>query len=599
MSNSTRILVILAAVCFAVLWFANLQYRDLFQTDEGRYAEIPREMVASGDWLTPRLDGLKYFEKPALQYWTTAVAYELFGQSNWTSRLWTALTGFLGVLMTAWVGWRLFDRRTAWCAALLLGSGMYYIIMGHFNTLDMGVSFFMCMSAFAFLLAMQSADDAQGSASAARPLEVPEGGGGRGAPIGAPGAADAQGSASAAGGRTPGAAASNIARRRGWMYLAWAAAALGMLSKGLEAVVLPGAVFIIYTLISRDWKRWKQLHWYGGVIIFLIIAAPWFVAVSLRNPEFFHHFFIYEHFQRFLTPVAHRPGAWWYFIPVLLFGLLPWWPQFVRSIVRVFWRADANAQTSGFHYTLFLWIWCVLIFVFFSFSDSKLMSYILPIMPALALIIGRELAQRRRGDVFISAILCMLLAIVGLWLAPLLQRDGGNVSLELYKAFLPWLVVGCALLLIIAIAGFFTAYFRQVGVAMALLGVALFLATQVVTTGAQVFSPVYSGHSLAKQINAYNKPGIPFYSLNDYQQSLPFYLKRTLTLVAYQGELAFGISREPDQWIPTLPDFIARWQNDPQALAVMPITTYNELAKQGVPMQVIGRDPERVAVKKP
>ncbi|HVC36775.1 MAG TPA: phospholipid carrier-dependent glycosyltransferase, partial [Gammaproteobacteria bacterium] len=156
MLNNTRVKILLAVICFGMVWFANLQYRDLFQTDEGRYAEIPREMLATGDWVTPRLDGLKYFEKPALQYWATAVTYALFGQSNWTSRLWTALTGFLGVLMTAWVGWRLFDRKTGWCAALLLGSSIYYIIMGHFNTLDMGVSFFMCMSVFAFLLAMQS-----------------------------------------------------------------------------------------------------------------------------------------------------------------------------------------------------------------------------------------------------------------------------------------------------------------------------------------------------------------------------------------------------------------------------------------------------------
>ncbi|MGH8398902.1 MAG: phospholipid carrier-dependent glycosyltransferase [Gammaproteobacteria bacterium] len=551
MSSSTRILVILAALCFGVLWFANLQYRDLFQTDEGRYAEIPREMVATGDWVTPRLDGLKYFEKPALQYWTTAVAYELFGQSNWSSRLWTALTGFLGVLMTAWAGWRLFDRRTAWCAALLLGSGMFYIIMGHFNTLDMGVSFFMCLSIFAFLFAMQAADD------------------------------------------------EDTGKRRGWMYVAWAAAALGMLSKGLEAAVLPALGFIIYTLITRDWKRWKQLHWYGGVLIFLIIAAPWFVVVSLRNPDFFYHFFIYEHFYRFLTPEAHRTQPWWFFIPVLLFGLLPWWPQFVRVLVSPFRRPDKLPRPTGFKQGLFLWTWCIVVFVFFSLSDSKLASYILPIFPALALIVGRELARCRRSDVLISAILCMALAIAGLWLAPLLQTDGGNVSLDLYKAVLPWVVAGCGFLLIIAIAGFFTTYFRQVSVGIALMGVGLFIAIQVVTTGAQALSPVYSGHSLAKQITPYNNPSVPFYSINDYQQSLPFYLKRTLTLVAYQGELYFGISREPDKWIPDLDTFIKHWQSDPAALAVMPTATYDKLKKEGVPMQVIGQDPERVAVKKP
>lgn len=551
MSSTTRILVILAAVCFAVLWFANLQYRDLFQTDEGRYAEIPREMVATGDWVTPRLDGLLYFEKPVLQYWTTAVAYELFGQSNWTSRLWTALTGFLGVLMTVWAGWRLFDRRTAWCAALLLASSMYYVIMGHFNTLDMGVSFFMCLSVFAFLFAMRAADR------------------------------------------------NEIAARRGWMYLAWIAAALGMLSKGLEAVVFPGATFIIYTLIARDWKRWKQLHVYGGIALFIVIAAPWYVLVSLRNPGFAFHFFIFEHFYRFFTPEAHRPGAWWYFIPVLLFGLLPWWPQFVRAIVGLSRRTVMQTQPGQFNYRLFLWTWCVLVFLLFSFSSSKLASYILPIFPALALLVGYELAQRRRSDLLPSALLGMALAVAGLWLAPTLLRAGSDISLPMYRAFLPWLVGGCALLLIAAIAAFISAYFRQTGAATLLLAAGLFIGTQVVTSGAQAFSPVYSGHSLAQQIRAYNRPDIPFYSLNDYQQSLPFYLKRTLTLVAYQGELYYGIQRAPQQWIPDLDTFIKRWQSDPQALAVMPAATYAVLQKKGVPMQVIGRDPQRVAVKKP
>lgn len=551
MSSTTRILVILAAVCFAVLWFANLQYRDLFQTDEGRYAEIPREMVATGDWVTPRLDGLLYFEKPVLQYWTTAVAYELFGQSNWTSRLWTALTGLLGIFMTAWAGWRLFDRRTAWCAALLLASSMYYVIMGHFNTLDMGVSFFMCLSVFAFLFAMRAADR------------------------------------------------NEIAARRGWMYLAWIAAALGMLSKGLEAVVLPGATFIIYTLIARDWKRWKQLHVYGGIALFIVIAAPWYVLVSLRNPGFTFHFFIFEHFYRFLTPEAHRPGAWWYFVPVLLFGLLPWWPQFVRAIVGLSQRKEIQTQPGQFNHRLFLWTWCVLVFLLFSVSSSKLASYILPIFPALALLVGYELAQRRRGDLLLSALLGMAVAVATLWLAPALLREGSAVSLPMYREFLPWLIGGCALLLIVAIAAFISAYFRQAGVATVLLAAGLFIGTQIVTSGAQAFSPVYSGRSLAAQIAPYNKPEVPFYSLNDYQQSLPFYLKRTLTLVAYQGELYYGIQRAPQQWIPDLDTFISRWQSDPQALAVMPVATYAVLQKKGVPMQIIGRDPERVAVKKP
>ena len=118
------------------------------------------------------------------------------------------------------------------------------------------------------------------------------------------------------------------------MYVAWGFAALATLSKGLEAVVLPGAVFLLYVLITRDWARFKQLHFVGGLLIYLLIAAPWFLLVSLRNPEFPQFFFIHEHFERFLTTVHHRVEPWWFFIPILLFGLWCFLPQFIRALVR-------------------------------------------------------------------------------------------------------------------------------------------------------------------------------------------------------------------------------------------------------------------------
>ena len=137
---------------FAFAWFANLGQRDLFNTDEGRYAEISREMVAGGDWLTPRLDGLKYFEKPPLQYWATAAAFEAFGQSAWSARLWTALTGFLGVLFTAYTAARLFGAQAGRAAGLILGGSLMWVFMGHASSLDMGVSFFLSLAVGAFAL---------------------------------------------------------------------------------------------------------------------------------------------------------------------------------------------------------------------------------------------------------------------------------------------------------------------------------------------------------------------------------------------------------------------------------------------------------------
>src|SRR5579863_2067910 len=130
MLSNARAKIVLAIILLALAWFTGLGYRDLFQTDEGRYAEIPREMLVSGDWVTPRLDTLKYFEKPPLQYWATATAYAVFGESNGSSRLWTALLGFLGILMTAFAARRLYDARTAWCSALVLVGSVYYAVMG-------------------------------------------------------------------------------------------------------------------------------------------------------------------------------------------------------------------------------------------------------------------------------------------------------------------------------------------------------------------------------------------------------------------------------------------------------------------------------------
>src|SRR2546423_14326121 len=139
-----RLLALLAA--FSLLWFCNLGYRHLVKPDEGRYAEIPREMVASGDWLTPRLNGYKYFEKPPLQYWVTAAAFTAFGKNEWAARLWTGLTGFLGVLLVFWAGKRLFAPPAGLFGAAVAASCALYVAIGHILTLDMALTFFMSAS---------------------------------------------------------------------------------------------------------------------------------------------------------------------------------------------------------------------------------------------------------------------------------------------------------------------------------------------------------------------------------------------------------------------------------------------------------------------
>ena len=263
-------------VLLALLWFGTLAIRPLYKADESRYAEISREMVASGDWLTPRLNGFKYFEKPPLQYWATAVLFKVFGERDWVARLWTALLGFAGIALTFYAANRLFGAPIGSYAAAMLAGAPLYVVLGQVNTLDMGVTFFLSAAVFALALG--------------RPL---------------------------------------------WF---WIACALAVLSKGLIGIVLPLATVALYILLARDWTLVRRLRPLIGGTVFLLITAPWFIAVSMANPEFAHFFFVQEHFQRFTTQMHHRVQPAWYFVPVLAAGMAPWLVPLGHAAVRALRR---------------------------------------------------------------------------------------------------------------------------------------------------------------------------------------------------------------------------------------------------------------------
>lgn len=309
LQRGSALALLLVVLFLAVAWFSTLDYRKLVRPDEGRYAEIPREMAVSGDWITPRLNGLKYFEKPALQYWATAAAFQTFGQKEWTVRLWPALTGFLGILLAGFTARRLFGEREAWLSAAVLGSSMLYVSIGHLATLDMGLTFFMEGALCGFLLANR-ADIADKYACR-------------------------------------------------WMMFTWAMLALATLSKGIVAPVLAGGTLVFYSLVAWDFSPWRRLFLVRGLALYLLICAPWFVLVSQRNPEFFHFFFIHEHFERFLTKSHQRYQPWWYFVPILLLGSLPW-TTFLPQILLHGWQR----RSSGFQAGRFLLVWSVLIYLF-------------------------------------------------------------------------------------------------------------------------------------------------------------------------------------------------------------------------------------------
>ncbi|MBU9542626.1 glycosyltransferase family 39 protein [Burkholderia multivorans] len=545
-----RIVLVLLLVAFAVIWFTPLGMRHLIPSDEGRYAEMAREMFVTGDWITPRYNGYKYFEKPPLQTWLNALTFAWFGIGEWQARLYTALASFAGVLLVGFTGARLFNPLSGFLAAVVLASSPYWNLMGHFNALDMGLAFWMALSLCALLLAQRPG---------LRPAAV-----------------------------------------RGWMWVCWAAMAFAVLSKGLVGVILPGAVLVLYTLIARDWALWKRLYLVSGLVIFFAIAAPWFVLVQQRNPEFFNFFFIVQQFRRYLTPEQNRPGPFYYFVPVLLVGFLPWlsvaW-QSVRHALRM------PRQPNGFSPMLVLLIWSAFIFLFFSASHSKLISYVLPVAPALALIIGAYLpllgADRFRRHLLGYLVFFVAAAFGIIFLA--YQGDARTPN-ALYRAFQIWLYVGLAIAAVLTLVAAWLNRRTGVTAALAAFGAAWLIFGTIGGTGHDEFGRYSSGALLAPAVRAELAklpPDTPFYSIEMLDHTFPFYVGHTTIMVHRQDELAFGISVEPNKWVPTVDEWIARWKQDTHALAIMPPGEYDALVKQQVPMRVIARDNRRVIVEKP
>jgi 4-amino-4-deoxy-L-arabinose transferase-like glycosyltransferase len=543
---ASRGLVALLLVLFCVLWFGNLDTRRLIRPDEGRYAEIAREMAVSGDWITPRLNGGKYFEKPPLQYWATAAAYRAFGRHAWTARLWPALSGALCVLLAWRLGRRLFGARAGDFAGIACASMLWPVANGHLNTLDMGLTLFLTAAVGATLWA-QTTDQP--------------------------------------------------ASRRRRMWLAWAACGGAVLSKGLVGIVLPGGAVAAYLAASRDWRLLARLHLPSGLAILLGVTAPWFVAVSLANPEFAQFFFIHEHFQRYLTSSHRRVQPWWFFLPLLVAGTLPWTVLAGQSVLRSL-RHDPSSP--GFRPRLFLLCWIGFVVLFFSASGSKLPSYILPVVPALAWLMGDTLARLPAGALRWHALPLLPLALAAALLATRAERFANErTPAALYQAFEPWILAAAAA---IAVAAVLCLWWERQGrraLAVVAMGIGGLAAWQAVLTGHDALSPSFSSARFVESLPEQLRSDCPLYSVRAYDQTLPFYLGRTVTLVEFADEMQFGLEQEPALGVPNIGLFMERWRTQSCAYAYMEPATHTELAAAGLPMRLIARDTRRVLVAHP
>jgi len=538
---ATPRLALLLWIAAALIWFAPLGCRDLVHPDEGRYSEISREMLATGDWVTPRLDGLKYFEKPPLQYWATAASFAVLGVNEFAARLFTALCGFFSVVAVWFTARKLWGWQAGAYTAIVAASMTWLMAVAHVVTLDMGVSFFLTLALCGFLIAQNGGD-------------------------------------------------------RKWMWLVWAAMAGATLTKGLIGGVIPGAVLVLYSAICKQWSLWKRMEWLVGVPIFLLLAAPWFVIVSARNPEFAHFFFIHEHFERYLTTEHHREGAPWYFVPILVGGLLPWTtlaPQFFRFA----WRTEGAARLPN----RLIVIWCAFVFAFFSLSGSKLPGYILPMFPAMGLLLGQYLALARPDVLKPHARFTVALWAIVAIAAPIVVRhlSTKHMPAEINIALGPWAVAAAIVYVVLALYAARAANRGQKMASALAIGFASLIALQIINGGYQVFTPLKSAKTIAAEVAPSIDADTELFVIRSYDQTLPFYLQRTLTPVEFVDELELGEKAEPERYGGSLDQFREKWMAAPKAVAFTSPDTLKELQDSGLPMKVLATHYRHAAFAKP
>jgi 4-amino-4-deoxy-L-arabinose transferase-like glycosyltransferase len=541
----SRVLLAVLAVVAIVVGIDNMG-RPLANPDEGRYSEISREMAATGDWVTPRLNGLKYFEKPPLQYWASALSFRLLGENEYTARLYIVLAGFCAIALLGFLGKRLWGWDMAIASMMAIACSPYFMALGGIVTLDMGLTLWTTATLFAF--------------------------------IGAEGARD------------------RPATQLRWMLCAWAGMALAVLSKGLVGIIFAGAAVFIVMVMRRDIKVLERLHLIPGLAIFLAIAAPWFVAVSMANDEFAQFFFIHEHFARFLTRAHRRVEPWWYFLPIVAAGFLPWMFAMPAAIARA-WREEEGRDFQPLRISI---LWAAFVVAFFSASGSKLPTYVLPAFPPLALVLGRylQLAPERRLALWSGlTIPVALILVVVAYRVPDSAKDAWTRAL--YEAAMPWAVAAALILLAGAIVTTLLMLRRKRWPALA---VAAFAAILLIDCGEEAYeelTPRQSGVGVAEKMKAQMKPGTRLYSVGHYEQTVPFYLQRTLQLFDYEDEFEVGQKAEAKFAKRDLHEFPPEWQRPGDALAIMLPLVYEKMKAQGLPMVVLHADPKRVLVRKP
>ncbi|MGA2695927.1 MAG: glycosyltransferase family 39 protein [Terriglobales bacterium] len=384
-SASRRILLreILLLLCFcAFLFFYGLGSFGLVGADEPRYAQVAREMLARHDWITPTLGGQPWLEKPALYYWQAMLSYTIFGGSDWAARIPSAVDASL-LVFAIYFFLRRFRSGFALDGALMTASSAAVIGFGRAASTDMPLAAMFGIALLAWYAWQQNAR--------------------------------------------------NIYLAAFYVFLG-----LGTLAKGPVAPFLAVSVIAIYALSKGDYTLIPRTLWIPGILLFGVVVLPWYVAVQLRNPEFFQVFIVEHNLARFGTNLYRHKEPFWYYAPIAMLSLAPWtilWGAAFIETLRLWIREKRTLLQSEGAWNVFLIIWLLVPIVFFSLSQSKLPGYILPAIPAGTLLLADYVRQRLKGDIPLrnTALLAFHSVLAALPVAPALM-----VTYIVQQHRMPW-----------------------------------------------------------------------------------------------------------------------------------------------------------------